>query len=313
MNKLEKNDAKPIIAVTMSTGRQGRSVVNELSKTNKFTIRAITRNTSSDNALKLKQLPNVELFQADLLNKESLEKSFEGVYGIFGNTTPTKGWQPLVREYEIEQGRNLINLVKKSKEKGKLKHFIFSSVCKAKDPLMNEPAPSHFSSKWDIEDYIFLNDLKEITTIIRPVSYFENFNGNLPGLKITANSFPGVVKADKIWQTIAVDDIGKWCSAIFTKRNKFIGKSINIAGEELTGNQMAALLQKLRGSKSRDIKYSMVPRFLMKLFVHDIGIMADWIERTGYGADINEVKSIAKEENIDITSLSKWLINKNII
>ena len=301
---------KKIISVTMATGLQGRGVVKQLSKTNKYQIRALTRNPSGTIALELAKLPNVEIFKGDLLDHDSLIKFFDTAYGIFGNTTPTKGWKPLVCEYELEQARVLIAAVKEIKNKGDLKHFVFSSICKAKDPLKNEPAPSHFSSKWDIEEYIRQKELNDITTIIRPVSYFENFDGDLPGLKITKTTFPGVVRKDKVWQTIAVQDVGTWTSAIFNNPARFIAKSLNIAGEELTGDQMAEVLEKNQNVNTKKVEYKMIPRFLMKLFVHDIGIMADWIERTGYGADMNKLKLIAEEEGIFMTSLSKWLKDK---
>ena len=303
---------KPIIAVTMSTGLQGSGVVKELSKSDRFEIRAITRNPNSEKALALGKLPNVSLFKGDLLDSKSLFNCFENVYGIFGNTTPTKGIRPLVRNYEIEQGRNLINVVKEIQNLGNLKHFIFSSICKAKDPLLNEPSPGHFSSKWDIENYLTLNNLKPITTVIRPASYFENFYGDLPGLRISETSFPGVVSPNKKWQTIAVEDVGKWSNAIFNNPKRFINTSLNLAGEELTGKEMANILQKIRGTKSKKVNYVMAPRFLMKTFVHDIGIMADWIERAGYGANIASLKKIAEEENIVMTKLENWLIDKEL-
>ena len=302
----------PIIAVTMSTGLQGKGVVEELSRTNRFKIRAITRDPINDKAKELSKLSNVEVIYGDLLDRNTLRNCFEDVYGIFGNTTPTKGIRPLVRNYEMEQGRNLIEVVKEIKSQGNLKHFVFSSICKAKDPIKNNPAPGHFSSKWDIEEYLIHNGLKEITTIIRPASYFENFDGSLPGLKITETSFPGVVSPNKVWQTIAVSDVGRWTKAIFLNPKRFIGESINLAGEELTGQEMANLLQNLKGKNAKKVNYLMVPRILMKLFIHDIGIMADWIERAGYGANLEELRKLAHEENISITSLSEWLTEKGL-
>ena len=305
---MTSSDNKLIIAVTMATGLQGSSVVNELSKSNKFLIRAITRNPSSQKAIALSKLPNVEIYKGDLLERESLIKCFKGAYGIFGNTTPTKGVRPLVRKYEIAQGKNLINCVNEINQEGSLKHFVFSSICKAKNPLLNEPAPGHFSSKWDIENYLLMKGVGQKTTILRPASYFENFDSDLPGLKITKTTFPGVVNPNNIWQTIAVSDIGKWTSAVFLNPNKFIGQSINLAGEEKTGNQMAEVLEKV--NPEQKVNYFMIPRIFMKLFVHDIGVMADWIERAQYGANIQELKKIAKEEGITMTSLESWLKEK---
>ncbi len=125
---------KPVIAVTMATSRQGIGVVKELSKTNNYQIRAITRNIKSFKALELAKLNNVELVKGDLMDPESLNRAFDGVDKIFGNTTPTKGWTlfrgSIVRSYEMEQGFNLINQVKIAYKKGKLKHFILSSSSK---------------------------------------------------------------------------------------------------------------------------------------------------------------------------------------
>ena len=56
---------KPVIAVTMATSRQGIGVVKELSRTNNYQIRAITRNIKSSKALELETLKNVELVKGD--------------------------------------------------------------------------------------------------------------------------------------------------------------------------------------------------------------------------------------------------------
>ena len=84
---------KPVIAVTMATSRQGIGVVTELSRTNKYRIRAITRNKKNTKAFRLASLKNVEVVEGDLMDPISLNKAFAGAEAIFGNTTPTKGWK----------------------------------------------------------------------------------------------------------------------------------------------------------------------------------------------------------------------------
>ena len=302
---------KPIIVVTMATSRQGLGVVKELCRSNNYQIRAITRNTRTAKALKIASLNNVEVVKGDLLDPISLKKAFEGAEVIFGNTTPTKGWKlfrgSIVRSYEIEQGFNLINQVKFAYEKGTLNHFIFSSISKAKNPLKNEPAPGHFTSKWDIEEYIKECGLRKITTVLRPVSFFENFDNKLPGYSISKKILPGIVGENFKWQTIAAEDIGKWVRGILYKSDKYKNKSINIASEELTGKEMAMTLQRLTYKEGIKTKYIKIPRITIKLLELDIGIMADWIERAGYGADMNQLKKIQNELNIVPTSLEKWL------
>ncbi len=297
----------------MATGLQGASVVRHLSKAGKFHVRALTRNPKKSSARDLSKLPNVEIVKADFLQPETLEKAFCNAYGIFGNTTPTTKWKPflgsMVREFEMQQAHNLLSAVKKVASRGSLKHFVFSSVCRPKDPLKSKPEPGHFSSKWDIEEAIKEIGVRPISTFLRPVSYFENFYSHLPGVQISSNYFPGVVSPNTPWQTLAVDDVGQWTARIFEKPDKFLGDELNIAGEELTGNQMAELLNKII-NESNQVKYRMVPRFLMGLIEYDIAVMANWIERSGYGANLLLLKELASEIDVKITSLEKWLRSK---
>ena len=308
------NEKKLLVAVTMATSRQGIAVVNELCKTNKYQIRAIARNTKSSKALELANLKNVEVVKGDLMDPISLNMAFDGVDVIFGNTTPTKGWKmfrgSIVRSYEMEQGLNLINQVKIASQKGNLKHFIFSSISKAKNPLKNDHPPAHFSSKWEIEEYIKKQELSKITTVLRPVSYFENFENNLPIYSISMRIFPGIIGKNYKWQTIAVNDIGKWVRGVLSKADKYKNVELNIAGEELTGEEMAMTLQNIVSSKGTKTKYIMIPRLAIKLLEYDIGVMADWIERSGYGADMNKLKMIQDELDIVPTSLENWLKSK---
>ena len=305
---------KPVVAVTMATSRQGIGVVKELCRSNKYQIRAITRNTKSKKALMLANLKNVEVVKGDLMDPLSLKKAFEGIDALFGNTTPTKGWKlfrgSIVRSYEIEQGRNLINQVKVAFEKGKLNHFIFSSISTPKEPLKNDPAPGHFTSKWDIEEYIKKMGLKKITTVLRPVSYYENFENKIPGYSISKKILPGIVGKNFKWQTIAVADIGKWVKGVLSKADEYKNQSINIASEELTGEEMAMTLERILISEGIKPKYVMIPRIAIRILENDIGVMADWIERTGYGADMNNLKRIQEELNILPTSLETWLKSK---
>ena len=315
IDKVQKKELdikrNPVIAVTMATSRQGIGVVTQLSKANKYKIRAITRNKNAPKALEISRLKNVEVVEGDLMNPLSLNKAFDGAEAIFGNTTPTKGWRifrgSIVRSYEITQGLNLINQVKIAYKKGKLNHFIFSSISKPREPLKNNPAPAHFTSKWDIEDYIENMGLNKITTVLRPVSYFENFENKLPGYTLSKNILPGIIGKNYKWQTIAVDDIGKWVKGILSKSNEYKNQSINIAGEELTGQEMAMKLQKIVFNEGIKTNYVMIPRIAIKLLENDIGVMADWIERSGYGADMNKLKHIQEDLNIVPTTFESWI------
>ena len=301
-----EEENKKVIAVTMATSRQGISVVKALSKSNFFKIRALTRNKYSEKAKQLLKLPNVEVVHGDLVDKKSLIDAFRDSHGIFGNTTPTRTWG-MDLDYERLQGKNLIGAVEEVAEENKLKHFIFSSICKAKVPSKLSLTPGHFLTKWEIEEEIIRKGLKSITTVISPVSYFENFYSSIPGITINSNILPGIVSPSTKWQTVAVNDIGPWTLAIFKNQNTFQGKTLDIVGEELSGKEMACILDKVKGLKASSIKYQKLPRIILKFIENDIAIMANWIERYGYGADMLQTKELAKTHGVNITSLEGWL------
>ena len=288
------------------------AVVRHLSNGGYFRIRAITRNPLSKNSRKLASLPNVEIVRGDLLKPETLKESFKEVYGIFGNTTPTRAWG-MDKNYEFQQGINLINTVKEILGAGYLQHFIFSSICQGKKKNHQILTPNHFSTKWELEKHIISQGLSSITTVLRPASYFENFNNSLTGMDISESFFPGIVQPSATWQTISVEDIGLWTTAAFNNPNRLLGKSLDLAEEELSGIEMASLLDSLRGNKNKQVNYSMIPRRLINLLEHDIAIMAEWIEKIGYGANINSLKVLASDLGIRTTSLRKWLTSNGYI
>ena len=70
---------------------------------------------------------------------------------------------------------------------------------------------------------------------------------------------------------------------------------------------MAMTLQRIVSSEGIQTNYLMIPRVAIKFLEYDIGIMADWIESSGYGADMDKLKMIQRELNIVPTSLRDWL------
>ena len=61
---------------------------------------------------------------------------------------------------------------------------------------------------------------------------------------------------DKKLPGIAAEDIGRCAYGIFKRGREFIGKTVGIAGEHLTGAQMAAAFTKALG---QEVRYNAVP------------------------------------------------------
>ena len=68
---------------------------------------------------------------------------------------------------------------------------------------------------------------------------------------------------DKKLPGIAVEDIGKCAYGIFKRGREFIGKTVGIAGEHLTGAQMAAALTQALG---QEVRYNNVPPEVYRSF-----------------------------------------------
>ena len=69
-------------------------------------------------------------------------------------------------------------------------------------------------------------------------------------------------------------------------------------------------LNKLLAIEGGKASYFMVPRAVLKFIEHDIAVMADWIESSGYAANIPELKKLSKDIGVEITSLYSWLRSK---
>jgi uncharacterized protein YbjT (DUF2867 family) len=251
---------KKIIAVVGATGAQGGGLVRAILNDPKggFTARAITRDTKSDKARELAQL-GADLVAADIDDEASVRKAFEGVQGAF---CVTFFWEHFSPEKEMAQVQNMAEAAKSAG----VKHVIWSTLEDTRQwvPLTDNRMPTlkgkykvpHFDGKGE-SNKLFTN-LGVPTTFMLASFYWDNliFFGMGPKkgpdgkLAIT---FP---MGDKKLPGIAAEDIGKCAYGIFKKGDEFIGKTVGIAGEHLTGVQMADELTQAMG---REVRYNDVP------------------------------------------------------
>jgi uncharacterized protein YbjT (DUF2867 family) len=250
---------KKIIAVVGATGMQGGGLVRAIAadNTGEFAVRALTRKTGSDKAKEIAKL-GAEVVSADLDDLESLKRTFAGAHGAF---CLTNFWEHFSPEKETAQAKNMAQAAKAAG----LKHVIWSTLEDTRKwiPLEDNRMPTlmekykvpHFDAKGEADKAF--SDLGVPTTFLLTSFYWENFihfgmgpkkgpDGTLAiTLPMDGKKLPG----------IAVEDIGKVALAIFKKGREYIGKTVGIAGEHLTGSQMAAALTKALG---KEIQYNAV-------------------------------------------------------
>lgn len=221
-----------LIAVTGATGQQGGAVARKLLAEG-WKVRALTRDIKKPAAQELKSL-GAELAAGDLDNRAELDAAFKGAYGVF---SVQNFWLPNVgAEGEIRQGKNVADSAKAAG----VQHLVYSSVGGAD----RAPGVRHFESKWQIEQYI--HSLGVPFTILRPVAFMDNYNWSRAYiLSGTFNSFG--LRADKSLQIIAAEDIGAFAALTFANSKEYLGKTLEIAGDELTETQIAETFGKVIG------------------------------------------------------------------
>ena len=221
-----------IIAVTGATGQQGGAVARKL-LTEGWQVRALTRDLNKPAAQELKAL-GAELIAGDMDNRAELDAAFQGVYGVF---SVQNFWLPTVGfENEIKQGKAVADAAKAAG----VQHLVYSSVGSAHRGM----GQKHFESKWIIEQYI--HTLNIPYTILRPVAFMDNHNWSRA--YILNGTFSGNgTRPDKATQIIAVEDIGVFVALAFANLKDYQGKTIELAGDELTEPQLAETFTKVIG------------------------------------------------------------------
>lgn len=251
---------KKVIAVLGATGAQGgglvRAILND--KTGDFAPRALTRNKDSDKSKALADL-GAEVFEVDIDNYESIKTAFEGAYGAFAVTF---FWDHFSPEREFSQAASI---AKAAKVNG-LKHVIWSTLEDTRNwiPITDNRMPTlgkkykvpHFDAKGEANNLFIENGVP--TTFLNTSFYWENFiyfgvgpkKGPDGKLRLT------IPMGEKKLPGISSEDIGKCAYGIFKRGKEFIGKSIGIAGEHLTGQQMADAMTK---ALNQEVIYNPVP------------------------------------------------------
>ena len=303
---------KKIIAVTGATGAQGGGLVRAITSdpSGGFTARAITRDINSDKAKAVANL-GAEVVVASLDDVESLKKAFAGAHGVF---CVTPFWEHFSPERELAQATAMAQAAKAAG----VKHAIWSTLEDTRRwvPLTDNRMPTlhgkykvpHFDAKGEADEVF--RKIGVPTTFLLTSFYWDNliFFGSGPKKgpdgKL-ALSFP---MGDKKLPAIAVEDIGKCAYGIFKRGGEYINKTVGIAGEHLTGGEMAAALTKALG---QPVAYNAVPfdvyRGLGFPGADDLGNMFqfkhDFQEEFCGARD----PKVARSLNPELQTFSQWL------
>jgi uncharacterized protein YbjT (DUF2867 family) len=303
---------KKIIAVVGATGAQGGGLVRAILNDNGsgFTVRALTRDVNSEKAKELAKL-GAEVVAANVDNVESLKKAFTGAYGAY---CVTFFWDHFSPEKELASA----NAMARAAKQAGIQHAIWSTLEDTRKwvPLSDNRMPTlmgkykvpHFDAKGEANQVFIKHGVP--TTFLLTSFYWDNFIYFGMGPKKGPDGKLAITlpMGDKKLPGIAAEDIGKCAFGIFKKGREFIGKTIGIAGEHLTGTQMAAAFTKALG---QEVHYNDVPPEVYRSFgfpgAEDLGNMFQFkrdFEQVFCGARNLDV---ARSLNPSLQTFDKWL------
>lgn len=303
---------KNIIAVVGATGAQGGGLVRAImSEPNSgFTARALTRDVNGDKAKELARM-GAEVVQADVHDPDSIQRAFRGAYGAF---CVTFFWAHMSPEKEYAEAAGM---AKAAKQAG-LQHVIWSTLEDTRRwvPLSDNRMPTlmekykvpHFDAKGEADAEF--TKLGVPTTFLLTSFYWDNliYFGMGPKKGPDGKLVFTLPMGDRKLPGIAAEDIGKCALGLFRKGREFIGKTVGIAGEHLTGAQMAASLSRALG---QEVAHQSVPFDVYRSFgfpgADDIGNMFQ------FKHDFNDVfcgarsLEFSRSLNPSLLTFDRWL------
>jgi uncharacterized protein YbjT (DUF2867 family) len=258
---------KQIIVVAGATGAQGGGLVRAIQSdpASPFRARALTRDVNSGKAQALAAL-GAEVVHADIDDPASIQRAFEGAHAAF---CVTFFWDHFSPEKELSQAAAMAAAARTAN----LQHVVWSTLEDTRNfiSLADPSIPTlhgkykvpHFDAKGQA-DALFLNSGVPATCLLTSF-YWDNFiyfgMGPTAGpdgrLAIT---FP---MGDKKLPGIAAEDIGRCAYGLFRNAPKFAGHTVGIAGEHLSGAEMAAAFSRALG---REVHYNDVPPEVYRSF-----------------------------------------------
>lgn len=263
-----------MITVTGATGQQGGAVARKL-LADGWKVRALTRDVNKPTAQELASL-GAQVVRGDMENRAELDAAFKGAYGVF---SVQNFWLPGVGfEGEMRQGKNVADAAKAAG----VQHLVYSSVGAAQRGM----GQKHFESKWIIEQHI--HSLGIPYTILRPAAFFENFNWERAAiLNGTFNALG--LRPEKGRQMIAVEDVGVFAALAFANAEEYLGKTIELAGDELTEAELAETFAKVIG---RPVKLTVPTGGNRRRTDEEMTAMFNFFNGEAYNANIPALRKL---------------------
>lgn len=258
------------ILVVGATGNQGGSLARHLLERDDVHVLALTRDPSSEAAQRLAK-GGAEVVQGDLDEPGTLQDPVAEADGAF---LVTNFWK-VGYDREVQQSRNLVEVA----DREGLDHLVVSSVGSA-DEGTGIP---HFDSMAEVEEIV--DDHGIPRTFLRPVFFYQNFEPSVED--IVGGTLAQPLAEGVPLQMIDVDDVGRVAAQLLTDPDRYVGTDWDVAGDELTLAEAAAVFSEVIGSEVEPFHVPIDEA--REQFGDEFATMFEWFNETGYSADLEAV------------------------
>jgi len=276
------------ILVAGATGQQGGAVARSLVKRG-HRVKGLTR--SPQKVAGLRAL-GVEGIVGDLTDKASLAPALRGVDGFFIVTTPFNPDFSVDTPKEVLQGTVAVDAARAAA----VPHVVLSSVASADE----DTGIPHFESKAEVERHLKTSGLRY--TITRPVAFMDGYTAPwmLGALQAGVLSLP--MPPETRQQLVAVRDIGEIVTRVFENPAKAAGRTVELAGDQLTLGDVVVRLSKWLGRPLRYVEQS--EEEAVRRMGEDGIRMFRFFKEKGYHVDI---AALEREWGYRMTRLDEFL------
>lgn len=303
---------RKLITVFGATGAQGGGLARSIlaDPDGPFAVRAVTRDTASPAAKALAKA-GAEVVAADVDDAAAVARALDGAYGAYFVTFFWAHFSPLK---ELAEAR----IMAQAARNARLKHAIWSTLedTRRRVPLSDNRMPTlmenykvpHFDAKGEADQ--FFRDAGVPTTFLLTSFYWDNLIHFGMNPQRGADGTLGFVlpMGDRRLSGIAAEDIGRCAHGVFRRGGDFIGRTVGIAGEHLTGAEMAAALSRALGEKVNhvDVSFEAYRGFGFP-GAEDLGNMFQF--KHDFNAEFCGARSVelSRELNPELQSFATWL------
>ncbi len=283
---------RSLILVTGATGKQGGATAQRLLDLG-WPVRALVRDPGAPAATALADA-GAELARGDFDDPASLPPALDGVGAVFGIPPVALNLAGPEASPEVARGRALIDAAAAAG----VEQVVFSTVASAS---LASTGPTGSAGKALIEQY--LRDNIARPTVLRPVRFMTNYlsqgitgiDGIIDG--VNRHLFP----PDEPMQVIALEDVAEFAALAFADPARFAGRTLELAGDQPTPVEAAAIISKITGVP---VRYELITEAEAAAISPDLaGVSKRWQAGDRWHADIEALRVI----HPGLRTLADWL------